>query len=246
MSIKTFPIVLENSWMLTPRVKHFIFRSQQDPAFQFSPGQFITIHFQHENKTLRRSYSIANVPKENNQIEFAAGYVESGPGTALLFNLKPGDQIQMNGPFGRLVLKEEIPKRYIFAATSTGVTPYRSMLCELKNRLTMNPNLNVVILQGVQKREDLLYPNEFIAFAEQYPQQVSFRAHLSQASPTNLRPYEYCGYVQHAFSELNLNPLEDTIYLCGNPAMIDDSFTRLKEEYGFAMQQVIREKYISR
>lgn len=243
MQTNTFSITLEKAHMLSPNVKHFVFRADLSPAFAYIPGQFITIHFEHEGKTLKRSYSIANVPAQNNCIEFAAGAIEGGAGTRLLFNLKPGDRINISGPFGRLTLKEDQPKRYILAATSTGITPYRAMIDTLKTRLSQNPELRVVILQGVQKREDLLYIEEFHGFAEQHPQ-VTFRAQLSRENPENLQTHEYSGYVQHAFPELSLKPDEDIVYLCGNPGMIDEAFTFLKEK-GFAMQQIIREKYIS-
>ena len=35
------------------------------------------------------------------------------------------------------------------------------MLKELSKRIEQHPNLQVVILQGVQKREEILYANEF-------------------------------------------------------------------------------------
>jgi ferredoxin-NADP reductase len=244
MQVNTFPITLVESFMLSPKVKHFVFHSEVSPVFHYAAGQFITIHFEHQGKTLKRSYSIANEPKQDNRIEFAAGFFENGPGTELLYGLKPGDSIQINGPFGRLILKEQIPSRYIFVATSTGVTPYRAMLHELSQRIKQHSDLEVVILQGVQKREEILYVDEFVSFAKQYPQ-VTFRAHLSRELPQALQDYEYKGYVQHAFSELHLNPEGDLIYLCGNPSMIDDAFQYLQAQ-GFAMSQIIREKYISR
>lgn len=243
MQVKTFPVILENTWMLSPKVKHFVFRCTKNPAFTYQPGQFITIHFERDGKMLRRSYSIANIPTDNNCIEFAAGFVENGPGTDLLFNLKPGDTININGPFGRLVLKDDSPKRYILVATSTGITPFRAMTQELKRRMDMNPELHVVILLGVQKREDTLYRDEFLALADLYPR-VTFQAHLSREPATDLQDCESSGYVQHAFPELALNPETDRVYLCGNPAMIDESFAWLKD-HGFAIQNVIREKYIS-
>ena len=244
MQVNTFPILLEDAFMVSPRVKHFVFKRPEDVLFDYLPGQFITIHFEHEGKILKRSYSIANVPTQNNRIEFAAGYVEGGPGTDLLFNLKPGDSININGPFGRLTLKDTQHKRYILIATSTGITPYRAMIAELTHRLETNPELHIVILQGVQKREDILYNDEFLAFSKQFPR-VIFQAHLSREEHVALNRHERLGHVQTAFPELSLNPEEDLIYLCGNPSMIDDAFAYLQDQ-GFAMQQIIREKYISR
>jgi ferredoxin-NADP reductase len=242
MPVKTFPIILEDAYQLSPSVKHFVFKCDLDPVFDFTPGQFITIHFEEDGKTIRRSYSIANIPKQNNLIEFAAGYVEGGPGTELLFNLKPGDAININGPFGRLTLKEDTPERFILVATSTGVTPYRAMIPALKARLDTNPKLKVIILQGVQHREDILYCDEFHQFATEHPR-VTFHAHLSRETEA-LQTHERAGYVQGSFPMLSLNPDEDIVYLCGNPGMIDESFAYLKDK-GFALQRIIREKYIS-
>lgn len=244
MQLNLFPITLVESYMISPKVKHFVFRADITPAFHYLPGQFITIHFERDGKNLKRSYSIANPPEENNRIEFAAGYAEDGPGTELLFNLKPGDSIMVNGPFGRLILKDELPGRYILVATSTGVTPYRAMINELKNRLGHNPSLRVVIMLGVQTPEEILYEWEFTELASAFPQQVTFRAQLSRTDAADLSVNQFSGYVQQAFSDLALKSDEDVVYLCGNPGMIDASFEDLKER-GFTSQQIVREKYIS-
>jgi ferredoxin-NADP reductase len=229
--------------MLSSKVKHFIFKAYNLPSFHYIAGQFITIHFVHKDRQLKRSYSIANVPLQNNQIELAAGFTESGPGTDLLFGLQPGDIININGPFGRLILKDNLPKRYIFLATSTGITPYRAMLTELRQRLADNPLLKVVILQGVQVVEDILYADDFNQLVSSYPNQVIFQVYLSRVTDTSNTVYRL-GYVQHAFPSLALNPDNDLVYLCGNPGMVDDAFMLLKEQ-GFALPQIIREKYIS-
>lgn len=231
--------------MLTPSVKHFVFKPE--PSFDYTPGQFITIHIPKGDKTLRRSYSLANPPREDGRIEFAAGFVAGGPSTELLFGLEVGDVIaSTTGPFGRLLLKSEAeePKRYILVATSTGITPYLSMLPSLSQRMKANPELEVVLLQGVQKQEDLLYHDVFLQFAKEHPN-VTYRAQLSRAEENSLKDCEHLGYVQTAYPELNLNPEEDMVYLCGNPGMVDDSFTQLKDQ-GFGIQRIVREKYISR
>ena len=241
--MNTFPLTLVETYLLSPQVKHFVFEAQQSPAFSYLPGQFITLLFENEGKTLKRSYSIANSPKQDNRIELSAGYIAGGPGSELLFNLKPGDTVNVSGPFGRLILRDEVPKRYILVATSTGVTPYRAMIDALKERIAETPTLQVVILQGVQTREDILFAEEFLALQQAIPQ-IQFRAHLSRQPQNDLSLCEYPGYVQTAFNDLSLNPTEDLVYLCGNPSMIDEAFEQLKI-LGFTSQQIIREKYIS-
>jgi NAD(P)H-flavin reductase len=244
MPAETVTLTLKDAFLISKRVKHFIFQLPPHNELNYLPGQFITIYFTHQDKLLHRSYSIACAPGQANVIEIAAGLIENGPGTEYLFQLVPGDVVEAKGPFGRLILKNPPPARYILLATSTGITPYRAMLPELTQQLLHNPTLEVIILQGVQTQADLLYHAEFIAFAETNPR-ITYRAQLSRETLTENVPYLHAGHVQSAFSELNLQPEQDMIYLCGNPNMVDESFTWLKER-GFALQHIIREKYISR
>lgn len=237
------PMIVSNTYMLTSNVKHFILCAASSTVFNYLPGQFISIHFTKDNALLKRSYSIANPPNNRNCIEFTANYVPHGPGTNFLFNLKSGDTVNVSGPFGRLILRDTIPERYLLVATNTGITPYRAMLDELKSRLNSKPGLKIIILQGVPSRSDILFANDFVKFSQDF-HQVVFRAQLSRHSKNEpLQEHEHVGYVQDAFTELNLDPARDSVYLCGKPSMIDDAFTRLKA-CDFTPQQIIREKYI--
>ena len=236
-----FTMTLVSETLLTPHVKHFVFHYDLS-EFHYIPGQFITIHFEHAGKLLRRSYSLA-APPDGDTLQFAAGYVARGPASELLFNLKVGADLKTSGPFGRLILKqEETPKRYVLISTSTGVTPYRAMRLECEAFL-QNPDRSIVILQGVQHRHDLLYGEEFRALAARYPN-FKFYACLSRERENLQAPFEYHGYVQMLFDALRLHPEEDIVYLCGNPGMIDEAFASLKAR-NFEIKNIRREKYIS-
>lgn len=228
--------------MVAPRVRHLAFEHDEGTPLSFIPGQFINIHFETDGKELKRSYSLATIPGKSDFIEFAAGHFPGGPATELLFSIAPGTKITTSGPFGRLTLRDETPGRYIFLATSTGVTPFLSMLPELAKRM-QDSDLHVILLEGVQRREDLLYGEIFTTFAKEHPQ-FTFRAHYSREETDDLHDFEHKGYVQNAFDDLQLDPEKDIIYLCGNPSMVDDAFNQLKER-GFDAKSVRREKYIS-
>jgi ferredoxin-NADP reductase len=244
MAIETFPVKLISAKNITSNVRHLCFQRTDGEILTFVPGQFITIHFPHDEKTLRRSYSIATIPdQKTTHIEFALSYFKGGAASELLFNLKPGDELNIAGPYGRLILRDEQPLRYILVATGTGVTPYRSMLPELRRRLQQQPALQVLLLEGVQTREDLLYGDDFLAMAKQ-ESRFQFQAHYSRENDTALQSHERQGYVQTAYAHLHLDPANDIIYLCGNPKMIDDSVELLTQQ-GFTIQQLRREKYIS-
>lgn len=236
--------ILKWSQMISPRVKHLAFVREDDAKLPFIAGQFITFHIDapDKKKILHRSYSIANSPSQNNEVEIACAYVKGGIASELLFNLQPGQAIHASGPFGLFVLKEEEPARYILIATGTGVTPYRSMLDHIQQRLNHYSNLNIVVVQGVRTPEELLFAEEFSHFAASQPN-FHFRACYSRSPDQILATHERHGHVQDLFPELNLNPNQDIIYLCGHPNMIDDAFALLTNQ-GFDRKNVRREKYL--
>lgn len=243
MAIEKFTLVLDSARMIAPNVKHLVFKRDNGLPLAFTAGQFVTFLLPSATGEIkRRSYSIANPPQQGSELEIAISYVKGGIASETLFNLKPGDSIAAMGPAGKLVLQNETSGRLIFVGTGTGVAPYRAMLPEL-SRLLQTTTLKVVILQGVQYRQDLLYGQDFRAFAEQNPA-AQFFAHFSREDAIHLAEDERRGYVQYHFADLNLNPAEDVVYLCGNPNMIDQAFADLQAR-GFQSTQLRREKYIS-
>ncbi|CAH2559598.1 FAD-binding oxidoreductase [Cardinium endosymbiont of Oedothorax gibbosus] len=245
METKQFKVEYIGSTMLTPSVAQLTFIRSDKLPFLFIPGQFITFLLPHESgKIVPRSYSLANSPEQGNKLEIAIAPVEGGFATKILFNLKIGDELCCVGPKGRFILQEtERPSQYILVATGTGVAPYRSMLPTIAKWLEEDETLKVTLLLGVRYANDLLYAEDFIAFAKKY-KNFHFRSHLSRADALTTS-YQYSGYVQSAFETLNLNPITDLVYLCGNSYMIDDSMEKL-QKMGFNPQHIRREKYISR
>lgn len=239
-------LIVQWTKRITPMIQHLGFAPEDKQPIPFKAGQFITLNIEGPTKILHRSYSIANAPGDNT-LELACAYVEGGVATKLLFGLQPGDSVSASGPFGLFTLKEERPKRYVLIATGTGVAPYRSMLKDIQNRFeSAHPELNVALVLGVRNPTELLFGEEFAAFAK-IQSQFKFYACYSRAG-TETGPYsvsssfERLGRVQVAFKDLALHPENDIVYLCGNPNMIDETFALLTE-MGFDKKSVRREKY---
>ncbi len=241
MSREKFSLILQESKEIAPLVRHLSFVRKDGQAFEFIPGQFVNLFFEFQGEMLQRSYSLANIPGQSNDIELALSYVSDGRASDYLFNMMRGNEILCNGPFGRLTLREEQPKRYILVATGTGVTPYRSMLMELSKRMH-DTQAEVVILQGARTPEDLLYRDDFVSFADKH-EKLSFYGCCSRALSNPEQAYERKGYVQDQFEALNLNPENDMVFLCGNPNMVDAAYAKLTEN-GFTAKNVRREKYV--
>ncbi len=244
MKQKTESVVLKWSKMITPQVKHLAVEKVSGEPLDFIAGQFISVHFEHQGQQLKRSYSVATVPGTSNLIEFAIAPVEGGAATELFFNMKEGDSVELSGPYGRFYLRDEDrPGRYILVATGTGVVPYLCMLPALEKRLLEDENLEIELFLGVQKPEDLLYGDEFIAMAERF-ERFHFHACYSREYPEKPKLHEKEGRVLAHFDSLTLNADTDIVYLCGNPDMVDDAFIYFKEQ-GFTPRSIRREKYIS-
>lgn len=242
--MQTFELKLNWSKKITPNILHLAFGRKDGETLNFIPGQFLTFLFDVDGKIKRRSYSIASITGKTREIEIAISYMKDGVASETMFNLLPDNCLTCSGPFGRLVLRDtDQPKRIILIATSTGVAPYRSMLPEFEKRLANDQDLEIIVLLGVPYRQDVLYAQDFIDFSRVHAR-FSFHAYLSRDQLEIAKDYEHKGYVQSAFSNLNLEPDEDLLFLCGNPNMIDDAYALLTDQ-GFSPHHVRREKYIS-
>ena len=243
MAIERFEVQLVETKQIAPNVKHLVFNKADGGKFEFVPGQFITFLFDHEDgKVRRRSYSVASIPDQTNDIEIAISYVEGGIASQHLFNMQPGDKFNAMGPAGRLVLKEdEKIRKLVLVGTGTGIAPYRAMLPTLKTLLSTNIR-EVHVLLGVQYQVDEIYAEDFREYVNKL-ENLHFSVCLSRENRAVAKD-EVKGYVQHCFGNLDLDSKQDVVYLCGNPNMIDDAFALLTE-HGFDAKRVRREKYIS-
>lgn len=240
MSHQKFNLVLNSREYITPRVMKFSLAREDGAPFEYTPGQFITLHLPWQDMVLRRSYSIATPALQAGsarEIDIAVTTVEAGRATGVLFAIRPGERIESTGPFGRFVLRDDPPGRYVLVATGTGVSPYRAMLPELERRLGESGH-SACLMLGVRSREELLFGADFQAFSEQHPD-FGFVPAFSR-DPDADRP----GYVQQYLARMALDPERDIVYLCGNPDMIDEAVVHLKAS-GFSNPRIRREKYVS-
>ena len=242
MTWNTFPLAVESVTEVTPTVRHFAFRRADQEQFQFVAGQFINLHWDRDGKRTHRSYSVANPPGETELIEIAMAPVEGGFATGKLQALGPGDMLEASGPYGRFVLRDDPPCRYLLVATGTGVTPYRSMLPRIRELLASG-DYRIDLLLGVRGPDELLYGDEFRAMAAEH-ENFSFHACYSRSEPDRSSAWESRGYVQSRLADLGVSAESDIAYLCGNPGMVDEAAEFLKSA-GFGIKAIRREKYLS-
>ena len=234
--------------MLAPTVGHYQFLRDDGQPLDFQPGQFIQVHFEYADGTAtKRSYSLATIHDHalgaGDAVDIAVSFVPGGAATSLFEGLDIGGHVSASGPFGRFCLQPgDHNARYLLIATGTGVTPYRSMLPLLATAMAER-GVEVVLLQGARTPAELLYSEDFYAFAEATPG-FRYMPCLSRELPADPHPDVRKGYVQQQLAEFAPDATSDIAYLCGNPDMVDACFEALKG-YGLPIPQIRREKYVS-
>src|SRR5690554_4119546 len=190
--------------MIAPTVAHLELVRDDGQPLEFIPGQFIQVHFEYADGTpTKRSYSLATVHDHaigpGEAVEIAVSYVPGGAATALFESLEIGDTINAAGPFGRFCLMpNDANRRYLLVATGTGVTPYRAMLPLLERQMEER-GIEVVVLFGARTPAELLYGEEFRAFAQAHPNfrfVPCFSRELPDRGSVHDHPDVRHGYVQ--------------------------------------------------
>ncbi|KAF1696183.1 ferredoxin--NADP(+) reductase [Pseudoxanthomonas jiangsuensis] len=245
-----FPLRLVDRRMLAPSIGHYVLARDDGQPLDFVPGQFIQVHFDYADGTpARRSYSLATIHDHalgpGEAVEIAVSHVPGGAATALFEGLEVGGRVNASGPYGRFCLQPgDRNRRYLLIATGTGVTPYRSMLPVLAQQIAAR-GIEVLLLCGARNSAELLYADDFRAFAAAHPQ-FRYVPCLSREQPPAGSAHADArhGYVQQQLAEFAPDPAGDIAYLCGNPDMVDACFEALKAA-GLGMAQIRREKYVS-
>jgi CDP-4-dehydro-6-deoxyglucose reductase len=218
---------------IAPGIRHFVFEAPEMRQLDFQPGQFVSLSDMVEGKEITRAYSIASAPSGSNQFELCLNRVDEGAFSPHLFDLAPGDTVEMRPPLGQFVLREP-PRDSLLVATGTGIAPFRSML--QAHLSASSPAFT--LLFGVRYESHLLYREEFEQMARTHG---NFRFW-----PTLTRPDAAWkgrqGRVQAHLSEAIGERRDVDFYLCGLKEMVDETRAILKGR-GFDRKQIFYEKY---
>ncbi|NUB45861.1 2Fe-2S iron-sulfur cluster binding domain-containing protein [Fertoebacter nigrum] len=115
--------VLVSRDALNHDMAEFAFRIDGEPGFL--PGQYALLSV--PGVAGARVYSMCNLPDEDIW-RFQIKRVPGGAATTLLFdNLRPGDAIALDGPYGLAHLRPDIPRDIVLLAGGSGLSPMVSI-----------------------------------------------------------------------------------------------------------------------
>lgn len=186
----------------------------------FKAGQHIIAGIKGELN--QREYSIYSGERDD-FLEILVREVPEGNVSRQLKSCKPGDSLDINGPFGAFTLNtsEMSSGKFIFIASGTGISPFHSFVRSY-------PGLNYTLFHGVRFRTEAYDMKE-------YDHERYFLCTSRES---------YNGRRGRVTKFLTKYPVDDTMlfYLCGNSSMIYDMFHVLKNK-GVAANKIFNEVY---
>ncbi len=216
----------------------YSFEVPDTPAFDFTPGQFVTLDLPiHEKVNKRwRSYSIASWPDKSNVFELVVVLLPGGVGSTYLFNeVRIGSEIHFRGPQGVFILKDtDLEKDIFLICTGTGIAPFRSMAHHIKNHNI--PHRNISLIFGSRTKNDLLYYDELTQLQKDLPG-FQYITTLSREEWEGKR-----GYVHTIYEELCAHKPPASFFLCGWKNMIDEAKQRIVA-LGYDKKSIHQELY---
>lgn len=211
IKVQTMPCRIDSLTALADDVLEVVLRTPPASRLVFLPGQYVDVI---GRAGLRRSYSIANAPREDGKLSLQIRKVEGGEFSRYWFDeAKSNDLLRLEGPLGTFCLRETEASRLILLATGTGIAPVRAILEELQQDSASAGFERITVYWGGRHKQDVYWTPDFPSLP------LTFVPVLSRAPDFAGRH----GYVQFAALE-DSSPLSDAVvYACGSDTMIRDA-----------------------
>lgn len=193
--------------------------------------------FESESKGgVSRAYSLANYPSENTVIMLNVRiatpppkYPTLPPGvvSSYLFNLKPGDEVSVAGPFGEFFAKQT-DAEMVFVGAGAGMAPMRSHIFDQLKRIQSRRKIS--FWYGARSLKEMPYIDDFNKLSDEHDN-FSWYAALSQPLPEDNWKGD-TGYIHEVLLNNYLihhvTPEDCEYYLCGPPMMTTATITMLE------------------
>lgn len=210
--------------------------------FTFTPGQYITIGAE----GIERPYSIVSAPFEP-EIELFIERVapeQQGKLTPILHRLHPGDTVTMRPRAKGLFTLRTSATHHVMVSTVTGIAPFVSMIRQfIHDHATSSVRRRdrFFVMHGASYQDELMYARELRELSVQYPDRIDYVGSVSRPSENlnagwNGLTGRINQRVQEQLAKWSPPKGDTTIYLCGNPGMIEDVKARLQPQ-GWSIAQ---------
>ena len=179
---------------------------------RFKAGQYLQVALPDGS---RRSYSMANPPHESDTLQLHIRHVAGGQFTQLVPQLKAGDTLQVELPFGNFELREESTAPMLCVVGGTGFAPVKSLLDDLVKKGVKRP---VTLVWGGRNRAGLYLLTAVERWKKLLPGFAFVPALEDAADAQELGGFH--GRVDDAVRSRFAALAGQEVYCCGSPAMV--------------------------
>jgi NAD(P)H-flavin reductase/hemoglobin-like flavoprotein len=197
------------------------------------PGQSISLESDRRPR-LWRWYSPANAPRPDGVLELHVKARDGGPvSTALVRLAQVGDVLRLGPPVGHLALDTGSDRDVLLVAGSTGLAPMKALIDQVARQ---GPARRVDLFVGARTEEDF-YDRADLRRLEQEHTWLTVTCAVSQEKVSSLEHGDIGDVV------LRHGPWTSRdAYVAGNPAMVEDTVTRL-HQHGVPMARIRTEVF---
>jgi CDP-4-dehydro-6-deoxyglucose reductase len=176
------------------------------------PGQYLDIVL---DDGKRRAFSIANAPHEGEQIELHVRRVAGGGFTSYVFDDMPiGAVLNVEGPLGTFVPREDSERPILMVAGGTGFAPIKALV---EHFLHLGSRRPIAVYWGARAASDLYLR----ALPERWAGDVSTLQFVPVIAEANAADGMRVGLIHEAVLEDHADLADFDVYMSGPPAMID-------------------------
>jgi Na+-transporting NADH:ubiquinone oxidoreductase subunit F len=194
----------------------------------------------HVKGTTSRAYSMANYPDEKGLIKLNVRIATPPPGSddsvppgimsSFIFNLKPGDDVVISGPFGEFFAKDT-DNEMVFIGGGAGMAPMRSHIFDQLKRLRTSRKMS--FWYGARSLRETFYVEEFDDLAREHD---NFDWHIALSEPQPEDNWSgYTGFIHQVLQDQYLAkhkaPEDCEYYLCG-PPMMNSAVIKMLQDLG--------------
>ncbi|MEW9672732.1 NADH:ubiquinone reductase (Na(+)-transporting) subunit F [Ammoniphilus sp. 3BR4] len=238
--VKNFRAAIESIESLTHDIRKMSLKLIEPEEIKFHSGQFVDLYA--PNGDFYRSYSMSNTPSQSDRLEFMMKIFKGGKFSTLLDEqLKPGDELQVRGPFGNCIRREENTGDIVLIGGGSGMAPLWSILNDMAEKKVKR---KVTFFYGARSKRDLFYLDQFAALSERLDK-FQFIPALSEPHPDDHWDGETGLITDVIERHLDVNAARRDLeaFLCGPGPMIDASIMILRDK-GVTTDRIFFDKFV--
>lgn len=199
--------------------------SQLKEAYDFKPGQYLTLRRQINGEEVRRSYSICAAP-DDNELRVAVKILKDGKFSNFAHQeLKVGDEMEVMPPLGKFTPRENqepsVKKNYLAFVAGSGITPVMSIM---KSVLKNQPESTFTLVYGNKNRSNVIFKEGIEGLKNKFMERLVIHYLFTrEAADTAIYNGRINAEKVKAFQKFLIDlDRTDEVFICGPEEMILD------------------------